>query len=230
MSSATSSSRSTTLRSPFLLLLLAKISANDEAITTLKPKSASAHTACSREDPQPKFFPVTRMLAPRYRGSSSTKGAFASGDRRQSKKRNSPNPVRSIRFRNCLGIIWSVSTFTRSSGATSPWCTRNGFMIEMSFVAVNRARLLKLPLADIREVPRDRRRGRHHRAHQVCPATAPLPALEIPIAGGGAALARLQDIGIHSQAHGTARFAPLKACRPKNLVQSFPLGGVLYGL
>src|SRR6201981_1019978 len=226
MSSATSSSRSTTLRNPFLLLLFAKISANDEAITTLKPKSASAHTACSREDPQPKFFPVTRMLAPRYRGSSSTKGAFAAGDRRQSKKRNSPNPVRSIRFRNCLGMIWSVSTFTRSSGATSPLCTRNGFMIEISFVAADRARLLKLPLAYIREVPGDRRRSRHHRAHQMRPATASLPALEISIAGRGATLARLQDIGIHSQAHGTARFAPLKTRRPKTLGQHFLLRGV----
>ena len=47
-----------------LRLLLAKMSANDEAITTRKPKSASAHTACSREDPQPKFFPATRIDAP----------------------------------------------------------------------------------------------------------------------------------------------------------------------
>src|SRR6201993_4706772 len=205
MSSATSSSRSTTLRNPFLLLLFAKISANDEAITTLKPKSASAHTACSREDPQPKFFPVTRMLPPRYRGSSSKKGTFAAGDRRQSKKRNSPKAARSIRLTNCFRLIWSVSTVTRSSGATSPLCTRNGFMIEMSFVTANRARLLKLPLAYIREVPRDRRRRRHHRTHQMCPATAPLPALEISIARGGTAFARLQDVGIHSQAHGRAR-------------------------
>ena len=46
------------------MLLLAKMSANDDEITARNPKSASAHTACSRDDPQPKFFPATRMLAP----------------------------------------------------------------------------------------------------------------------------------------------------------------------
>ena len=39
-------------------------SANEDEITARKPKSASAHTACSRDDPQPKFLPATRMLAP----------------------------------------------------------------------------------------------------------------------------------------------------------------------
>src|ERR1051325_9615108 len=31
-----------------------------------------------------------------------------------------------MRFRNCLGMIWSVSTLARSSGTTLPVCTRNG--------------------------------------------------------------------------------------------------------
>ena len=31
-----------------------------------------------------------------------------------------PNPVRLIDFRNCLGMIASVSTLARSRGATSP--------------------------------------------------------------------------------------------------------------
>jgi hypothetical protein len=53
-----------TVRKPFFVLLLAKMSANEEEITARNPKSASAHTACSRDEPQPKFFPATRMLAP----------------------------------------------------------------------------------------------------------------------------------------------------------------------
>ena len=38
-----------------------KMSANDGAMSALKPKSSSAHGACSREEPQPKFFPATRI-------------------------------------------------------------------------------------------------------------------------------------------------------------------------
>src|SRR5262249_31365620 len=37
-----------------------------------------------------------------------------------------PNPSRVSAFRNCFGTIWSVSTFTRSSGATFPVCVVNG--------------------------------------------------------------------------------------------------------
>ena len=38
------------------------MSANEGAITARKPKSASAHTACSRELPQPKLARATRIL------------------------------------------------------------------------------------------------------------------------------------------------------------------------
>ena len=33
------------------------------AITTRKPKSSSAHAACSRDEPQPKFRPASRIGA-----------------------------------------------------------------------------------------------------------------------------------------------------------------------
>src|ERR1700685_3268627 len=55
MISETSSSVRRTARNPFLVLLLAKISANEEEITARNPKSATAHTACSPGDPQPRF-------------------------------------------------------------------------------------------------------------------------------------------------------------------------------
>src|SRR5438105_1448590 len=62
------------------------------------------------------------MRAPRYTGAFSSKSGLSepSSRYRQSLNRNSPNPVRSTRFRNCFGIIWSVSTFALSSGATTP--------------------------------------------------------------------------------------------------------------
>ena len=62
--SSTSFSASTTVSTPFFTQLLAKMSANEGAITARKPKSSSAQTACSRDEPQPKFFAVARMLAP----------------------------------------------------------------------------------------------------------------------------------------------------------------------
>ena len=56
MSCATSSSVRRTARKPFLVLLLAKMSANEDEMTARKPKSASAQTACScPKDPQPKI-------------------------------------------------------------------------------------------------------------------------------------------------------------------------------
>ena len=81
--------------------LVRKMSAKLGAITTRKPWSSSAHGACSREEPQPKLRPATRIDAPAYSGRSSGKPSSPL----QSLKRNSPNPVRSMRFRNCLGMI-----------------------------------------------------------------------------------------------------------------------------
>src|SRR5215469_17510758 len=39
-----------------------------------------------------------------------------------------PKPSRVRNFRNCLGTIWSVSTLTRSMGATRPVCLVKGFI------------------------------------------------------------------------------------------------------
>jgi hypothetical protein len=55
------------------------------------------------------------------------------------------------------------------------------------------------------------------------PATA-LPAFKVPIAGGSASLAGIQDIWIHSQAHGASGFTPFKPCFAKDLIYTFGLG------
>ena len=49
---------------PDLKLLVKKMSAKLGAITQRIPYSSSAQTACSREEPQPKFSRASRMLAP----------------------------------------------------------------------------------------------------------------------------------------------------------------------
>src|SRR6476646_4299979 len=96
-------------------------------------------------------------------------------------------------------MIWSVSTFARSSGATSPVCFVKGCI-----------RLLKLPLAHVSEMSLDRRRCRHHRTHEMRAAAASLAALEVAITRRSTTLARLEDVGVHSQAHRAARLAPFK--------------------
>src|SRR5439155_1037276 len=103
------------------------MSANDGARIARKRYSRSAHTACSRAEPHPKFAPVRRIVAPSASGWLSSNSGFKlpSGRNRQSEKRADPKPVRSTRFRNCLGMIWSVSTSARGSAATAPvWPTK----------------------------------------------------------------------------------------------------------
>ena len=48
---------------PFLKQLLKKMSAKEVEMTQRMPKSLIAHGACSREEPQPKLSPATRIFA-----------------------------------------------------------------------------------------------------------------------------------------------------------------------
>ena len=93
--------------------------------TTLNPWSSRPHTACSRDEPVPKFDPVTRMVAAACSGRLRTK----SGSRRQSENRPSPKPVRSTRFSHTLGMIWSVSTSDRSRGTAVPVTVTTASMV-----------------------------------------------------------------------------------------------------
>ena len=51
-----------------------------------------------------------------------------------------------------------------------------------------------------------------------------LTPLEVAVAGGGAALPRLQPVVVHGQTHGAAGQTPLKACLDEDLVQPLGLG------
>src|SRR4051794_38884760 len=54
--------------------------------------------------------------------------------------------------------------------------------------------------------------------------TLALTALEIAVGGGGAAFTGLQAVGIHAQAHGATRRAPLEPGGLENPVQPLALG------
>src|SRR6267378_6134640 len=107
-------------------------------------------------------------------------------------------------------MIWSVSTFARSSGATRPVKTVNR-SIESS------------PLANVDEVAGDRRRRGHLRAHEMGPAAGALAALEIAVRGRSAPLARIEPVRVHTQAHGTAGLPPLEPGVLENPVKAFVL-------
>ena len=76
----------------------------------------------------------------------------------------------------------------------------------------------------MREVAGDRRGGGHRGRDQVRAAALALPALEVPVRGGGAPLARLQDVGVHPEAHRAARAPPVESGVDEDPVQPFPLG------
>src|ERR1700729_664140 len=80
------------------------------------------------------------------------------------------------------------------------------------------------PLANVDEVPLDGRGGGHLRRDEVRPAAASLTALEVSVGRGGAALARLQDVGVHAQAHRAAGHAPVETGLAEYLVQALVLG------
>mmetsp|Transcript_464 Transcript_464/g.1511 ORF Transcript_464/g.1511 Transcript_464/m.1511 type:complete len:301 (-) Transcript_464:1415-2317(-) len=113
---------------PFLKQLFLKISAMVVEITHRMPRSRSAHGACSRDDPQPKLSPVTRTLVAPLKGAWLRMNAGSSDPSaryRTSKKAPVPRPDRLTVFRNCFGMILSVSTFSRSSGHATPSSTVN---------------------------------------------------------------------------------------------------------
>src|SRR5438270_2023828 len=113
-------------------------------------------------------------------------------------------------FKNCLGMIWSVSTLARSSGAIRPLIRRRGSK--------------ELERSHVHEVSGKSCGRRHRRAEEMRAATGALTAFEVAVARRGAAFARRQDVGIHAQAHRAAGIAPLKTRRFEHFVEPLLLG------
>ena len=63
----------------------------------------------------------------------------------------------------------------------------------------------------------------HDRRQQMRAPEPPLTALEVAVRGRGAALLRLQLVGVHAEAHGAAGLAPFKARILEDLVEPFRL-------
>jgi len=61
----------------------------------------------------------------------------------------------------------------------------------------------------------------HNRADEVRAAVLALAALEIAIAGAGAALVRREDVGVHTDAHAAAGVAPLETGVAENFIEAF---------
>src|SRR4028119_1140377 len=204
-----------------------------------------AQGACSRLDPLPKFCPARRTTVPSCSGLLRTK----SGSSRQAEKRNCPKPVRSMRLRASLGTIWSVSTSSHPSGNALP-----STFFTASTRAPPLARRVRTgtrsfpsppthphrparPAAPPRRAPagcggagapaRRGRAARHGGAYQVRPAALALAPLEVAVGSRGAALARLQDVGVHPEAHRAPRVAPVEAGLGKDLHEALLLGLLL---
>ena len=163
-----------------------------------------AQTACSRDEPVPKLGPATRIAAPANRSSLRTNDRSS----RHSEKRPLPKPVRSTRFSQSLGMIWSVSTSLRSSGTAVPVIARTAF---------------------IAGPPEWRSAGdgggcRDGGGDEVGAAAAALASLEVAVRGRRAALLRRQLVGVHREAHRTPRLAPVEPRGAEDLVEAFLLG------
>ncbi len=129
-----------------------------------------------------------------------------------------------MRLRNCLGMIWSVSTLVRSSGAAREVRVMKGFHDQAETSSMN------FPVADVDKVAGDGGGCGHLGRDEVGASTAALAAFEVAVAGGGAALAGRKNVGVHAQAHGAAGLAPVEAGLAEDAVEAFVFGLSLDGL
>src|SRR5690606_4111030 len=150
-----------------------------------------AQAACSRDEPEPKFLPPTRIL-PRYVGSFSTKSALGvlSGLYRQSRNRLSPKPTRSVAFKNRAGMIWSVSTFSMGSGTA----------VLVNILKLSYAILLLNKGPWIGYSSGYSGRSGHQRTGQQGACTRALTASKIPVRRAHRILARRNLVVVHRKA------------------------------
>src|SRR4029079_5252333 len=117
-------------------------------------------------------------------------------------------------------MIWSVSTSARSSTLTGPDTMRTG---SISGTSPRGRGLAAAPGPDVDEVALDGGRRGHLGRDQVGAPAAALPALEVAVRGGRAALARGEDVGVHSEAHGAPGGAPVEARGAEHAVEALGL-------
>src|SRR5660397_289719 len=112
-------------------------------------------------------------------------------------------------------MIWSVSTLERRSGTPIPVCDENFSMVPSSGVH---------EIGGRGQGAAERGRGGGGGRDQVGAPALALPALEVAVGGRGGALAGGQLVGVHPEAHGAPRVAPLGPEVREHHVQAFGLG------
>src|SRR5262245_41435545 len=171
------------------------------AITERKPLAASAHTAASREEPQPKFSAATTMRAARYgawfRLNSARSGPYAADGPSWNRQREDPRTLRPLP-REGGGTTPSASTFGAAIGRPTAGTSANGSTSGSERPHVGE------PAGD--------RGGRgHRRRHQMRARALALAPFEITIRRRRHALAGGRRLAVHPDAHRAARLAPLEA-------------------
>src|SRR6202035_868791 len=84
------------------------------------------------------------------------------------------------------------------------------------------------PLPHVDEMPRNRRGGSHGRRDEMGAALVALAALEVAVRGRGAALAGIELVGVHGEAHRAAGLTPFEAGLDEDLVDAFGFGPLFY--
>ena len=199
---------------PVLEALLRKMSAISVLMTARKPKSSSAHGACSRDEPQPKLRPATRIWQPRAGGLVQHEVGLAARRRRRSaSRRTALRRARraSVVVRKRAGMIWSVSMFVAGSTTVRERMTVTGCMALLALQRRNsRGSVIRPRTAAAAAVSGTREQRARARA---------LPALEVAIARADAVLARRDQVAVHAEAHRAAGLAPLGARVDEDLVR-----------
>src|SRR4051812_43835201 len=122
-------------------------------------------------------------------------------------------------------MIWSVSTSARLRAVTPPLIVFTGSISPLrlrstSPLPASPRLVCSFPIPDVHEVPFDGGRGGHLGADEVRAPAAALAALEVAVRGGGAALAGLQDVRVHAQAHRAAGGPPVEPGGAEHLVEA----------
>src|SRR5262245_3507597 len=84
------------------------------------------------------------------------------------------------------------------------------------------------PVAHVHELAGNRRRGGHGRRDEVRAPAETLASLEVAVRGRGAALARLELVRVHGEAHGATGLTPFEAGLDEYLVEPLGFGGLLH--
>src|SRR5262249_44150577 len=101
---------------------------------------------------------------------------------------------------------------------------KHGHVSRMNNKALHSKSVLVMPVAHVNKAAGNGSGSGHRRAYQVRAPARSLAPLEVAIAGGSAALAGLEPVGIHAQAHGASGLAPFKPGFSKDAMQAFLFG------